>query len=145
MASSFKVQIPADIHCLSQLLQKLGYSLGPMKAAQIKEVVDVWYVPTGGVKRAQARLVRGETCVRDGHPRRLYLDLKVQMTSGVWRAVGDADYQSVGLQPPWEYDGASYTSPDGGSLVYYYRLLPGDRDRAIAEVEAAVAAFHRGE
>ena len=161
MASSFKLQIPADVHCLAQLLVKLGYSLGPMKAAQIKEgVVDLWFVRWTGVKRARARLVRGNSEVRRGHPRRVYLDLRVQFSTGEWWVVRDEDYQAVGLLPPWEYDGVSFLavefdtargiatwdgSGSGSSLVYYYQHLSGDRDRAISEAKELIAAFNRGE
>lgn len=160
MASTFKLQVPADIHCLIQLLARLGLAAGPMKAARVRDdQIDIWFVPVTGIKRAKAHLVRGNLSVSSGHPRRVYLDLRVQISTGQWQALGDEDYRTAGLLPPWEYYGqetvnvefdvarswAEIVSCGGQVVATYYRWLPGDEDRAISEAHELIASFHRGE
>ncbi|MBI4122350.1 MAG: hypothetical protein HY461_03385 [Parcubacteria group bacterium] len=159
------IQIPADVHSLVQLLARLRMLPGVMKAYRLADDrINIWFIAAEGaanIKRASARLVRGVSEVYHRSPRRVYLDLRVQNYAGAWRDIGDEDFRAAGLQPAWEYDGPSHIgiSYDAGrnegewwnagtesvvnatDSVAYYRLLPGDRDRAIAEAKQRIESF----
>jgi hypothetical protein len=167
MANNSKIQVPADVHALSQLLCKLELVPGPMKAAKVSDdQINIWFISARGtadIKRVSARLERGAHEVCDGSPRRVYLDLRVQGHSGEWKTFSDDEYRTAGLQPPHEYDGESYIGLEfdnargaarwwdegpnkwfsANSTIGYFRLLKGDRERAVAEAKSQVAEFER--
>ncbi len=150
-----RIQIPTDIHSLVQLLHRLGYAPGPMKACEKDgNKINIWFV----VYRFQVARVRATLSLRipengENGPRRVYHDVEVMKAGGggAWTKIGDADYAKASLQSDWEYYGRECISFDfdhaSGEIQWsedfhyghqfpFYRHKPRDMERARTEAEA---------
>jgi hypothetical protein len=104
----FKLQVSADYVSLVLLLNKLGFSCGPMKAGGMTNEgrIDLWFVPgtgTAPIKRVTAILKRGEKTTVMDSPRRVYEFIVIRFADGSKGYVEDQDFTDHGLETPREY------------------------------------------